>query len=457
MIKIYNTLSKKKENLVVRNGSPLKIFVCGPTVYDFPHLGHAKTYTQFDFIVKFLRFKGISTIYLQNITDIDDKIIKRAKENGESTESLSERFEGIYKEDMLSLGNDSVDKYARATDHIPQIQSQVEALLEKGYAYAAPDGVYYETSKFPDYGKLSGRLEICETDAQSRIDNSAFKRGWNDFCLWKFKKVDEISWPSPFGEGRPGWHIEDTAITEAEFGPQYDIHGGAIDLIVPHHECEIAQMESASGKKPLVRYWMHTGFLNFDNEKMSKSTGNFKTIRDALKAYKPRVIRYLMVRSHYRSSIEFDGNSLKDAANSLKRIDEYVFNADQNYDDVYFSGVAQNVISDMNAALEDDLNSPRALATLFDFIRNINRDGRTKGRFALKPIVEFDAIYGCFLTLNNALNDDLTEEIESLIRKRNECKLEKKYKEADTIRAQLNKLGIEIIDSLEKTKWRKIN
>jgi cysteinyl-tRNA synthetase len=251
VLKIYNTLTRKKEVFEPIHKGKVNLFVCGPTVYDYAHIGNAKTYTQFDMIAKYL-------------TDIDDKIIKRAEENSEDWKELSRRYEKIYKEDMESLGIDSVNKYARATDYIKEIVSQVQRLIKKGFAYKISDGWYFDLSKDKDYGKLAGRTSLDSEDSVSRIDENKGKRNAGDFCLWKFSKPGEPVWKSELGDGRPGWHIEDTSITEKEFGVQYDIHGGATDLIFPHHEAEIAQMESISGKKPLVRYWLHTGFLNMN-------------------------------------------------------------------------------------------------------------------------------------------------------------------------------------------------
>ncbi len=228
-MKIFNTLSRKKEEFIPINKNKVDFFVCGPTVYDYAHIGHAKTNTQFDFIVKYLRYKGYRVNYLQNITDIDDKIIVRAKERGIEWKSLAREFEGYFKEDMLSLHNDAVTTFARATDYIDQIVKQVKVLMKKGFAYQISDGIYYEVSKFKDYGKLSGRKELQENDAVSRIDQNEEKKAWNDFCLWKFSKEGEPFWETEIGKGRPGWHIEDTAITETFFGPQYDVHGGAVD------------------------------------------------------------------------------------------------------------------------------------------------------------------------------------------------------------------------------------
>ncbi|MEK7173284.1 MAG: cysteine--tRNA ligase, partial [Patescibacteria group bacterium] len=301
-IKIYNTLSGKIEPLSPIKKGKINLFVCGPTVYDYPHIGNARTYVAFDMLVNYLKHLGFDVFYLQNITDIDDKIIKRAKEKNISPKELAKQFEKEYMDDMQALQIKSVTKYARATDHIKKIISQVERLFSLGFAYQASDGIYYDVSKFKDYGKLSGRTAEEAEDGTSRIDEGVEKKNKADFCLWKFSKEDELyphtkifgvgaSWPSPWGAGRPGWHIEDTAITEKYFGPQYDIHGGARDLIFPHHEAEISQMEAISGKSPLVKYWMHTGFLTINGQKMSKSLGNFTTIRDFLKETSPQVLR----------------------------------------------------------------------------------------------------------------------------------------------------------------------
>jgi len=303
MLKIYNTLSRKKEIFSplrqVRGkpkGKKVNLFVCGPTVYDFPHIGHARTYVVFDAFVKFLRQKGFKVFYLQNITDIDDKIIDRAKEKKITPKKLALLFEKEYLKDMKSLKVDSVTKYARATDYIKEIISQVKRLLDKSFAYQAKDGIYYDISKFKNYGKLARRTILQAEDGVCRIDQAKGKRNRGDFCLWKLSKNGEPKWESPFGWGRPGWHIEDTAICEKHFGFQYDIHGGARDLIFPHHEAEIAQMEALSDKSPMVKHWIHTGFLTVSDKKMSKSLGNFITIRDFQKKYPYRVLRLFVLK-----------------------------------------------------------------------------------------------------------------------------------------------------------------
>ncbi|MFH1780683.1 MAG: cysteine--tRNA ligase, partial [Candidatus Nealsonbacteria bacterium] len=324
MLKIYNTLSRKKEAVKLKNGKAVRLFVCGPTVYDYSHLGHARTYIAFDVIAKYFKEKGLDVFYLQNITDIDDKIIQRAQEKGITAEKLAQDFEKEYLQDMKSLQVDSVTKYARATDYIKEIITQVKTLKEKGFAYQIADGIYYDISKFKNYGKLSGRTVLQAEDAVSRIDESKEKKNKGDFCLWKFAKKDEPSWPSPFGYGRPGWHIEDTAIAQKFFGTQYDMHGGAKDLIFPHHEAEIAQMETISGKKPMVKYWIHTGFLTVNGKKMSKSLGNFITIQDFIKQHSARILRFMIVKSYYRSPADYMENSVEQAKKELEHIDEFV-------------------------------------------------------------------------------------------------------------------------------------
>ena len=385
-LKFYNTLNREKEIFIPINNEKVNFFVCGPTVYDYPHLGHGKTYTQFDVLVRALRYFGYEVFYLQNITDIDDKIINRAKEQNISPKELSEKFEKIYLEDMTSLGNTSVNKYARATLYIPQIIKQVETLIEKGYAYKTSDGIYFETAKFKNYGKLSGRTELKEDDAVSRIDESKEKKGWNDFCLWKAEKEGEPSWDAPFGNGRPGWHIEDTAITETFFGPQYDVHGGARDLIFPHHECEIAQMESISGRSPLVKYWLHTGFLNIDSKKMSKSKGNFKTLREMIESgLSPIAFRFWVLMAHYRSPMNWNQEALLGAETALKRLyglylalPAEIGQIDKKYQDKF------------KEFIEDDLDTPRALSLLWDVFKDEHISGADKKA----TILDFDKVLG---------------------------------------------------------------
>jgi len=444
-------MSRKVSDLVPMESNKIKFFVCGPTVYDFPHLGHAKTYTQFDFIVKYLHWSGFDVFYLVNITDVDDKIIQRAQERNISWRELADEFEKIYFEDMQALHNNAVTKYARATDYIDQIVSQVQRMLDKGMAYRTPDNsIYFEIAKFGDYGKLSGRTELQEQDAVSRIDSGEQKRGWNDFCLWKASKENEPKWDAPLGPGRPGWHIEDTAITEAEFGPQYDIHGGAIDLIFPHHEAEITQMESISGKAPLVRYWMHTGFLNIDSQKMSKSLGNFKTIRDVLKNYDYRTLRYFFINNHYRAAIDFTETTLEQAKNSLARIDEFIFNkVDASYDDTSDEAAVGEAKAKFHEALANDLNTPQAFAVLFDFIRNQNAKEKS-GRCTFEFLNQINSFVD-FMKFDQVKSDAF---IEGLIKERDAARAANDFAKADQIRDRLLSMGVKIYDTKEGTKFR---
>lgn len=451
-VRVYNTISKSIETFEPMRENRVNFFVCGPTVYDYSHLGHAKTYTQFDFIVKYLRWRGYQVFYLQNITDLDDKIIKRAQEKGIAWQTLAREFEAAYQQDMLALHNTAVNQFARATDYIEQIITQVKTLVDKGFAYQTSDGVYFEIAKFPDYGKLSGRKDVAAEDSVSRIDESSEKRGWNDFCLWKASKPGEPSWESPFGAGRPGWHIEDTAITETFFGPQYDMHGGAIDLIFPHHEAEIAQMESVSGKRPLVRYFLHTGFLNINAMKMSKSLGNFKTIRDVLAMHDYRTLRFFFISSHYRTTIEFNEAVLEQAKNSIKRIEEFVFNIDPNYDDADAEGDVEALKNKVIEALDEDFNTPRAFAAIFDFVRNQNARGKS-GKRVRQILREINQ----FLEIMNFEDDALESEIQTLIDQRQAFRAQKDFKKSDEIRDRLTAMGIQVYDTKEGVRWRRVN
>ncbi len=456
-MKLYNTLTKQVEEFEPLEAGKVQMFVCGPTVYDLSHLGHAKTYTQMDVLARVLRQK-YEVFYLQNITDLDDKIIERAKEKDISWEDLRTQFEGEYKKDMESLGNTSVTEYARATDYIPDIIRQVQTLMDKGHAYKIDDGIYFEVSTFPDYGKLSGRTEVKENDAQTRIDHSDEKRGWNDFCLWKFSKPKEPVWEAPFGAGRPGWHIEDTAITEHFFGSQYDVHGGAVDLIFPHHEAEITQMEAASGKVPFVKYWVHTGFLNINDAKMAKSTGNFFTIQDVLaKGYDPMAIRLFFLQSHYRSAMNFTWENLDAAANRLKNLAAFadlrwqakdIENPIGNLKN-HLAGYRQRIVDE----LMNDLNTPQALKWFSELVNEIqvvpeqNIDD-------FNNFLEFcDSIFG--LSLSNT--KQLTDEQMALLEAREDARNKNDWALSDKLRdTDLHELGIKVDDRAYGQIWSRL-
>jgi len=448
MLKVYNTLTRKKEILKPRNGKKINLFVCGITPYDYAHIGHAKTYVQFDIIVKYLRYMKYNVFYLQNVTDIDDKIIKKSKEGNKSWKSIARKYEKEYKNDMKDLGVNSVDKYSRATEYMTEIKRQVQRLIDKKYAYKILDGYYFDLAKFPDYGKLAKRTRQQDEDAVSRIDENKEKRNKGDFCLWKFSKKGEPFWESKYGAGRPGWHIEDTAITEKEFGPQYDIHGGAVDLIFPHHEAEIAQMESISGKKPLVKYWLHTAFLNLNKTKMSKSLGNFVTIKDALKKYEAKVLRYFFLSNHYRTPINFSYDILEQSKNGLERLNEFVrkLKNSKKKDDLK---LIKNTKNDFIKAMDDDFDTPGALAVIFDFIRDVNRKGGGKKSYGL--MLEFDKIFNV-LTMKK---EKIPKDIIKLAEERKKNRKNKNWKGADEIRSKIKTLGYNIEDTDSGYKVRK--
>lgn len=454
IVKLHNTLDSSV-NEVKQSNETLKMFVCGPTVYDLAHIGHAKTYIQMDVIARTLRSAGYELYYLQNITDIDDKIITRAKEQKRDWQDLSEEFEDSYHRDMATLNINSVDRYARATEHIAGIIQQVETLLDKGHAYIIDnDGIYFEISTFPEYGKLSGRQDIQSDDAQSRIDDSEKKRGWNDFCLWKFSKSGEPTWQAPFGDGRPGWHIEDTAITEHYFGPQYDIHGGAIDLIFPHHEAEITQMESASGKKPFVGTWVHSGFLNVQGDKMSKSQGNFITIKDVLdKGYDPMALRLLMLQSHYRSGIDFSWDMLDEADSRMRQLRSVAdlrwqpIKADNPPPELDFDKYRGDFLDKM----ANDINTPDALAEISVRFNTISSQLIASNQ--LEQFSQYLRLIDDVFGLNLLDSTDITAEQKQLIDERETARQSGDYETADRLREQLKQQGLELRDSPYGAVW----
>ncbi|MGI6565674.1 cysteine--tRNA ligase [Methanosphaera sp.] len=455
---IYNTMTREKEELKVKNNK-IKLFVCGPTVYDYSHIGHARTYISFDVIVRYLKHEGYSVFYLQNITDIDDKIIKRAKERGEDPLELSHRFEKEYLNDMKRLNVNNVNFYARATEHMDEIINQVQTLIDKGYAYDTESGVYFDVSAYEDFGKLSNR-NLDDLQDNARVQTDSNKRDPKDFALWK-KQGEEPYWESPWGNGRPGWHIEDTAITEAYFGPQYDVHGGGLDLIFPHHDAEIAQMEAASGKKPLVQYWMHTGFLNVRGEKMSKSLGNFITIKELLEMFSPEVYRFFVLSTHYRSPIDFSEEILKQAENSLNRIQNTGKNVLEKYgeddlpaeDKVDVLSMVNEFKNEFFDAMNNDFNTPIALSSLFDFTHKLNKSlndnaiSKDSLKIILDTFEEVEDILGFSVVPVNDSSSDLSDELLTLITDvRQELRAKKEWDLADKIRDELASLDINLED-----------
>lgn len=457
-LRIYNTLTGKKDLLKPRKGRSINLFVCGPTVYDYSHIGHAKLFITFDIFAKYLKHIGYKVFYLQNITDLDDKIIGRAREKGVTPKALALAFGKEYIKDMKALGINSVSKYAKATNYIKEITSQVNRLLKKGYAYEIKgDGIYYDISRFKDYGKLAGRTALDAEDAVSRIDYSKDKRNRGDFCLWKFKEHDsEPSWKSPWGEGRPGWHIEDTAITEKFFGPQYDIHGGALELLFPHHQAEVAQMEAISGKSPMVNYWMHVGVLTVSGQKMSKSLGNFITISDFLKRHSANHFRFFVAKNLWRSPVDYSESAMIEVKSALEKIEEFLRKLQttasakatthkQN------SKIIGNFRNNFYAALADDFNTPKVFGAMFDFIKKMNI-ALEKGALSKK---DADEIYNFFEEINRIfniidfkkVNAKIPSKIKKLAVQREKCRKSHDWQKADQTRQEIEKQGYTIEDT----------
>ncbi|MDE2019873.1 MAG: cysteine--tRNA ligase [Patescibacteria group bacterium] len=443
MIQIYDSLSRQKEPLPEQK--KLRLFVCGPTVYDYSHIGHARTYIFFDFFAKYLQSRGYEVNYLQNITNIDDKIIRRAAEENKDPLKLAAEFTDAYFNDMAVLGVDAVTHYAPATDFIPQIAAQTERLIEKGFAYKIDgDGWYFDIAKDPDYGKLSGRTVEQAEDSVSRIDESVSKRNKGDFALWKFSKPGEPSWNTRLGAGRPGWHIEDTAITEYYFGPGYDIHGGGADLKFPHHEAEMAQQISASGIKPeeFVKIWMHTGALLVDGKKMSKSLRNFITIRDFLKKYPPEILRLLVLKHHYRSPMDYTDGLAEEAKTNLQDIGMFVRKLKKMLNGIESRQLPMAPASDGSIldALEDDLNTPKAFADLYSFISSHQKDvwnlDAPVARTYAQTIEHFFELFSIALP-----NPQIPEKIEKMAEEMEQFRTNKQFAQSDALRKEIEGLG----------------
>ena len=447
---VYSTLTRSKESLVTINKDRVNLFVCGPTVYDDAHIGHGRTYISFDTIKRYLEYKGYAVFYVQNITDIDDKIINRSKESGIPSMELARKFEKRYMEDMHKLNVYGVNLFARATDHLDEIIDQIKRLIDKGFAYETEDGVYFELDKFPEFGKLSNR-NVEELESHRELAETT-KKNPQDFALWKKREgVDEPVWSSPWGDGRPGWHIEDTAITEYYFGPQYDAHGGGLDLIFPHHEAEITQMEAVSGKAPMVKFWLHTGFLNVNGEKMSKSLNNFITIRDLLKDYEAETFRFFVLSTHYRSPIDFSKDSLHQSKKSLDRIKKYYELLDVTVNDEFESNyqVLVDYKSEFFESMDDDFNTPKAIAAIFGLINDSKNDLDALSKddkIAIKSFLDdVSYIFGVNF-ISEEVDVGSNELLELISDVRSELRANKQYELSDKIRDKLQSLGYEIND-----------
>ena len=453
-LKIFNTLTRQKEEFTPIVPGKVGMYVCGMTVYDFCHLGHARVMVAFDVIARYLRHRGFDVNYIRNITDIDDKIIKRANENGEAFDALTERFIAEMHKDSEMLGIEKPDAEPKATAHIGDIVALVETLIEKGFAYAASNGdVYYRVRKFEGYGKLSGKV-LDELEAGARVEVEDVKEDPLDFVLWKSAKPEEPHWDSPWGIGRPGWHIECSAMSTCCLGDTFDIHGGGPDLKFPHHENEIAQSEAATGKK-YVNTWMHAGAVRVDGEKMSKSLGNFFTIREILDKYPAEVVRFLLLSSQYRSAINYSEDSLKEAQTKLERF----YNAllDVPVGDV--KDIDNDYSARFHAAMDDDFNTPVAIAVLFDLVRDLNKASGDEQAALAGQLRFLGGVLGCLQSdpqsfLQSGAGDE-TEWIEEMIQKRLEAKKAKDFATADAVRDELTAKGIVLKDGPEGTTWSK--
>jgi cysteinyl-tRNA synthetase len=471
MLTLYNSLTRKLEPFIPLQPGHVRIYVCGMTVYDYCHLGHARVFVVFDMIVRWLRTVGYDVTYVRNITDIDDKIIKRAQDNGETTAELTERFIGALHEDERRLGVLPPDHEPRATRYLAEMLAMIGALVNKGLAYSADNGdVYYSVRSFPTYGALSGKA-LEDLRAGERVEVDPYKRDPMDFVLWKAAKAGEPVWDSPWGPGRPGWHIECSAMSNQLLGAHFDIHGGGQDLQFPHHENEIAQSEGANGCK-FVNYWLHNGFVRVDNEKMSKSLGNFFTIREILEKFDPEVVRFFILRAHYRSPLNYSDAHLDDAYGALKRLYTALNNVPPLDIDIDWS---DQWASRFRAAMDEDFNTPEAVAVLFELANETNRTHDRKLAGLLKKlggvlgILQADPekfrqgrVFEVSISDSMALVDtsDVAitydkDKIEQMIEARADAKRAKNFAEADRIRDELKTAGIILEDGPQGTTWRR--
>lgn len=456
MIQIHNTITRQKEDLVPIIPGELGMYVCGVTVYDFCHIGHARTFVSFDMIVRYLRYRGFKVKYVRNITDIDDKIIKRANEKGVSAKELSEEFITKMYEDFDRLNIARPDVEPRATDNIPEIIALVERLIKKGFAYVAGNGdVMFAIDAFKNYGRLSGQ-KLEELEAGSRVEVEKTKRNPFDFVLWKMAKEGEPFWESPWGNGRPGWHIECSAMNSKVLGQHFDIHGGGSDLIFPHHENEIAQSCCAFDTK-YVNYWLHSGMVMINDEKMSKSLGNFFTIRDVLKQYDAETVRYFLISAQYRSPLNYSQDNLDNARASLARL--YTALRDVK------AGPAcggDEYVERFTKFMDDDFNTPGALSVLFDLAKAVNTSSGTEAEGLAGRLLELAGVLGLltqdpvkFLQGQSDGADDDVALIESLIEERRAARANKDFAAADAARNKLTEMGVVLEDGPNGTTWRR--
>ncbi|MFD0694313.1 cysteine--tRNA ligase [Paenibacillus sp. GCM10027628] len=463
-LRVYNTLTRKKEEFVPIEPNKVKMYVCGPTVYNYIHIGNGRPVIFFDVVRRYLESQKYEVTYITNFTDVDDKMIRKAEEMGETVPHLAETFIGAFLEDTKALGVHDATLNPRVTENIQEIIDFIATLVNTDYAYESGGDVYYRTSKFADYGKLSHQnLEELQYGIRIEVDDR--KENPQDFVLWKAAKPGEIYWESPWGQGRPGWHIECSAMVRKYLGETIDIHGGGQDLTFPHHECEIAQTEAATGH-PMANYWMHNAFLNIDNEKMSKSLGNGILIRDLIKQIKPQVFRFFMLSAHYRNPLNFSDESLKQAANGLERIQNAFDNLKHRLATASqaseIEGALQERIAEIarqfDDKMNDDFNTPDAITAVFDLVAEANlylqqeRVNAAALQLFLEQLQAFDQVLGL---LSHEADELLDEEIEQLIVERTEARKSKNWARADEIRDLLTEKGIFLEDTPQGIRWRR--
>ena len=456
-MKIFNTLTREKQEFIPIDKNELEIYACGPTVCNYIHIGNARPLCVFDVLRRYLEWRGVNVKYVQNFTDIDDKLIKKANEEGITVPEVAERFIKEFRIDSDGLNVKPATIHPRATENIDEIISIIESLIEKGYAYESGGDVYYRAKKFEGYGKLSHQpLEDLESGA--RIAVGEIKEDPMDFCLWKGAKPGEPFWASPWGDGRPGWHIECSAMSCRYLGKTIDIHCGGQDLIFPHHENEIAQSEAANGQE-FARYWMHNGFINVDNRKMSKSLGNFFTVRDVAEKYGYEPIRYLMISSHYRSPINYSIDIIEQGKSALERLyncrDRIDFAIEHAEEGGEIPAFIEEHKNEFITAMEDDLNTADALAAVFTLAKDINMaiDANAKKESLVAMAEALDSLTGVLGFLYNRKKDSIDSEIEELIAKRTQARKDRNFAEADAIRDKLKEMGIILEDTPQGVKW----
>ncbi|WP_313569177.1 cysteine--tRNA ligase [Acetoanaerobium noterae] len=466
-MKIYNTLTRQKETFIPLEENKIKMYVCGPTVYNFFHIGNARPFMIFDAFRNYMEYRGYEVTYVQNFTDVDDKIIKRANEEGISPIEVAEKYIAEYFKDADALGIKRATVHPRVTENIENIITFIEDLISKGFAYELNGDVYFNSQAYKEYGKLC-KQNLEELNLGARIDVNDEKKHPIDFALWKAKKEGEIGWQSPWGEGRPGWHIECSVMSARYLGDTIDIHAGGQDLIFPHHENEIAQSEARSGKQ-FARYWMHNGYINVDNQKMSKSLGNFFTVRDILSEFSGQVIRFFLLSAHYRNPVNFSKELILQAkagmerlANSKERLVFTISHAkgQMNESELELVSALENHRDRFIEAMDDDINTADAISIIFELARfsNTNVNENSSLEWAEKNLSLFNELTGV-LNIIKAEDTDSNdnEQIEKLIKDRVEAKKNKDFALADAIRDELKSMGIEIEDTRQGTKWKKIN